>query len=186
MITVFKKSSWFLCQQRCARISITLWWYVLKGFAAIKKWRKHMGKVNGRTWWQGDWQKPFWGKNCKGFNIHISHPLIHLPLPPTLIPQNGIHPIHWRNGNIKCRRVVRWSLQNFPLLFSHSPLYPEPGISKTPKVLTLFSHWLSLTIVGGDSREVCMNFSKPFFWFKQKAKEVMESVWCTKHRLWFS
>lgn len=29
--------------------------------------------------------------------------------------------------------------------------------------------------MGGDGREVCMNFSKPFFWFKQKAKEMKES-----------
>lgn len=28
---------------------------------------------------------------------------------------------------------------------------------------------------------MCMNFSKPFFWFRQKAKEMKEPVCCAKH-----
>lgn len=138
--------------------------------------------MNGRTWWPRRLAEAILGKkNCKGFNIHISHPLIHLP--PTPYP----HPpkmefISFIEGTETSSAEGSFRMESAE--FSTSPLpltpfYPEPGISKTPKVLTLFSHWLSLTIVGGDSREVCMNFSKPFFWFKQKAKEVKESVWCT-------
>ena len=163
---------------------------MLKVFAAIKKmkeniWAKWMAGHGD----QGDWQKPFCGKkNCKGFHIHISHPLLHLP--PTLYPHpHKMEFISFIEGTetSSAEGLFRMESAEFSTsLLPLTPFYPEPGISKTPKVLTLFSHWLSLTIVGGDSREVCMNFSKPFCWFKQKAKEVKESVWCTKHRLWFS
>lgn len=160
-----------------------------KALQQSKNEGKHLGKVNGRTWWPRRLAETILGKkNCKGFHIHISHPLLHLP--PTLYP----HPpkmefISFIEGTetSSAEGLFRMESAEFSTsLLPLTPFYPEPGISKTPKVLTLFSHWLSLTIVGGDSREVCMNFSKPFCWFKQKAKEVKESVWCTKHRLWFS
>lgn len=161
---------------------------VPNGFVTIKKKRRPSGQIEWQDMVTREIGKGHSGEKFVKDSTYTFH-LLYLTCPPpsTLIPSK------WNTSALKewetpsAKGSSRMMIQHFPLHFSHSlPFHPELGVPKTPKVLKLCSHWLSLTIVGRDGKEVCMNFSKPFFWFKQKAKEMKESVWCTKHRLWFS
>ena len=100
---------------------------------------------------QGDWQKPFCGKKIVKDSTYTYHILYFTcPPPSTLIPTkwNSSHSLKERKHQVQ-KGCSGWSLQNFPLLFSHSPpSILSLGISKTPKVLTLFSHLKIKPVLG--------------------------------------
>ena len=149
---------------------------------------KHLDKVNGKGWWPRRLAEAILGEKIVKDSTYTYH-ILHFTCPHPLIssPQNSFFSFIEGTEASSAEGLFRMESAEFSTsLLPLTPFHPEPGISKTPKVLTLFSHGLSLTIVGADSRGVCMTFSKPFSWFKQKAKEVKEPVQCTEHRVRFS